>query len=94
MPILPHLTIPYLERILAMQQPHTTKKTPELKQRPLMGVCVACGKSIMEGAKKAAPIDDFWTCSSDCLRGYQEASAGWSAEKILRVKQWQEQAIK
>jgi len=59
----------------------------------LLNVCVACGKSIMEGDAEAAPIDDFWTCSSDCLREYQEASAGWSEEKISRVKQWQEQAI-
>jgi len=48
----------------------------------------------MEGDAEAAPIDDFWTCSADCLGKYQEASEGWSEEKISRVKQWQEQAVK
>jgi hypothetical protein len=70
------------------------EKTPELKQHPLMGVCVACGKSIIEGDVEATQVDEFWTCGSDCMREYQEASVGWSEEKLLRVKQWQKQAVK
>jgi len=62
-------------------------------EHSLRGVCVACGNSIMEWNVEAIPIDGFWTCSSDCLKKYQDASKGWSAEKVLRVKQWQEQAV-
>jgi len=79
---------------IRVQEATSKEKVAVNNEHPLIGVCVACGNSIMQGDTEAIQIDGFWACGSDCLKQYREASAGWSEEKILRVKQWQEEAAK